>query len=154
MENKKTLYIVVAILILAVIGMGLFLVLNNRGAQEEVETGSPTDTSPTTADDGSSNKEEMVDCGISDNPSCFINRMNACLPVTVRMVGSDGSTNIKLTILGIEDNKCHFQREINGVKDLDCLFPKGTLNTNTLDQMFGNERGLQSVVDAACTSGW
>jgi len=95
----------------------------------------------------------MVDCGQAKDPGCFFNRMSGCLPVTAKMLGTDGKTTIDITILGIENDKCHFQRKINGALNLDCLFPKGTLNGNTFDQMFGNDKGLQKVIDDNCTSG-
>ncbi len=70
------------------------------------------------------------------------------------MTGSDGS-NIQITILGIENETCHFQRKINDVLGLDCHFPRGTMNMDTLDQTFGNDKGLQKVVDDACKApGW
>jgi predicted small lipoprotein YifL len=96
----------------------------------------------------------MVDCGVGQDPTCFMNRMNGCLPVTIQMMGSDNATKIEMTILGVENEKCHFQRKINDVLDLNCFFPKGTMNSDTLDQTFGNDKGLQKVVDDACKSGW
>jgi len=100
------------------------------------------------------NELEMVDCGKMEDPYCFMNRMNQCLPVTAKMVGSDDTTSIEMTIFGIENETCHFQRKINNVIDLNCFFPKGTMNKDTLDQTFGNDKGLQKVVDDACKSGW
>lgn len=99
-------------------------------------------------------KMAMVDCGSGEDPFCFLNRMNECLPVTIEMTGGDKTTKIAMTILGIENEKCHFQRKINDALNLNCFFPKGTMNQNTLDQTFGNDRGLQKVVDDACNSGW
>ena len=97
---------------------------------------------------------KMVDCGKVNDPSCFIRRMNQCLPVTTKMTGSDGSS-IDITVLGIVNETCHFQRKINDVLNIDCYFPKGTMNMDTLDQTFGNDKGLQKVVDGACKSpGW
>jgi len=96
---------------------------------------------------------QMVDCSKAADPGCFVNRMNQCLPVTAKMIGSDGSTEIDITILGVENETCHFQRKLNGVLNLDCYFPKGTMNTDTLDQTFGNDKGLQKVVDDACKPG-
>lgn len=96
---------------------------------------------------------EMVDCGKMENPNCFMNRMGECLPVKGILTGTDGS-NIEITILGIENNTCHFQRKVNNVLNLNCFFPKGTMNWNTIDQTFGNDHGLQSVVDSSCNSGW
>ena len=81
--------------------------------------------------------------------------MNGCLPVTTKMTGTDSTTTIDITILGIENDKCHFQRKINNVLNLDCYFPKGTLNMDTLGQTFGTDKGLQKVVDDACKPvGW
>lgn len=89
-----------------------------------------------------------------DNPSCFANRMIGCLPVTGKMTTTDGIP-IELTILGVENETCHFQRKINNVMDMNCYFPKGTMNWDIIDQTFGNDKGLQSVVDDACKAvGW
>ena len=146
MTNNKILYIVVIVLALAVISGGLFFFLGNKSALEEKAT-EPVAVAPT--------QEEMVDCGQAQDPGCFMNRMSGCLPVTTKMIGSDGATAIEITILGIENEKCHFQRKINNVVDLNCYFPKGTLNGDTLDQTFGNDKGLQKVVDDACSpAGW
>ncbi len=73
----------------------------------------------------------------------------------IGVTGTDGKTAIEISILGIENDKCHFQRKLNNVLSLDCHFPKGTLNMDTLDQTFGNDKGLQKVVDDACKqAGW
>ncbi|MDD5291241.1 MAG: hypothetical protein PHZ04_03980 [Patescibacteria group bacterium] len=150
MTNNKILYIVITVLVLVIVSGGLFFLSNNKGAQEETGT-----SQPETAVETPKAEEEMVDCGQAQDPGCFLNRMNQCLPVTAKMMGSDGTTAIDITILGVENEKCHFQRKLNNALNLDCYFPKGTLNTDTLDQMFGNDRGLQKVVDDACTpAGW
>ena len=149
MTKNKGLYLIIVILVLIIIGAGIFF-LSNKGAEEKTEVGQPTTATQTPADD-----KEMVDCGEAKDPTCFLNRMNECLPVTVKMTGSDNTTEIEMTILGIENDKCHFQRKINNVLNLDCYFPKGTLNMDTLDQMFGDDKGLQKVVDDACKPvGW
>lgn len=151
MANNKILYIVIGVLVLVILGGGVFFFLNNKGAQKESEANQQATTSTSTV----AAEEEMVDCGQSEDPWCFVTRMNGCLPVTAKMMGSDGTTAIEMTIFGVENEKCHFQRKINNVADLDCYFPKGTLNMDTLDQTFGNEKGLQKVVDDACTRpGW
>lgn len=148
MTNNKILYIVIAVLVLVVVGGGLFFFLGNRGAQNETGVGQQTTAKPSVP----AADTTMVNCGEADSPMCFMNRMNGCLPVTTEMTGSDGKTSIEITILGVEDEKCHFQRKLNNVLDMDCRFPKGTLNSDTFDQMFGNDKGLQSVVDAACSN--
>jgi hypothetical protein len=140
--NKKILYIVIAILI---VGSGIFFFLGNNKGTQDVKNNQET----TIVDD-----KTMVDCGVTKDPMCFVNRMNECLPVTVKMTGSDNTTVIQMTILGIEDEKCHFERKINNVVDMNCFFPKGTMNMDTLDQTFGNDKGLQKVVDDACKKGW
>ncbi len=152
MKNNKILYIIIIILVLAIIGGGLFLFFNNK---EGAETSQPTTTPPSTETQTPETDQTMVDCGMASDPECFLNRMNGCLPVTAKMMGSDGETEIEITILGVENDKCHFQRKLNNVLDLNCFFPKGTLNMNTLNQMFGNDEGLQEVVDDACQpAGW
>jgi hypothetical protein len=150
MANNKALYIIITVFILVVLGVGAFLFLSNRGAEEKADLNQLADDSLSTETE----EEKMVNCGETDDPMCFINRMNGCLPVTIKMMGSDGETSIEMTILGIENEKCHFERKLNDVLDMNCYFPKGTLNMNTLDQMFGNDKGLQQVVDDACESGW
>jgi len=150
MANKKILYIIIAVLALVVIAGGISFFSNNQKSQEETDGNQPANVSPSTK----TQEETMVDCSQVDDPACFINRMNGCLPVTTKMMGSDEKTTIEITILGVENEKCHFQRKINDVLDMDCYFPKGTLSVNTLDQMFGNDKGLQQVVDDACQLGW
>lgn len=141
MTNNKILYIVIAVLVLIVVGGGLFLLFGNKDGQNGEQS---------SADD-----QKMVDCSGAEDPFCFVNRMNECLPVTAKGMGTDGSTTFEITILGIENDTCHFQRKINNVLNLDCYFPKGTLNMDTLDQTFGNDKGLQEVVDDACKPvGW
>jgi hypothetical protein len=123
-------------------------------AQKEAQTPA-NDGDATKSVTAQSADQEMVDCSKTDDPSCFINRMNACLPVTTNMIGSDGTTAIEITILGQVNETCHFQRKLNDVLNLDCYFPKGTMNMDTLDQTFGNDKGLQKVVDDNCRSpGW
>jgi len=151
MKNNKIIYIVIAVL---VIGGGLFFFLGNKGRQQENKTNQEATTTPSTTSQVSLDDKTMVDCGLAKDPMCFINRMNGCLPVTVKMTGSDNTTNIEMTVLGVENEACHFQRKINNVIDLDCFFPKGTMNGDTLDQTFGNDKGLQKVVDDACKKGW
>jgi len=143
MINKKNLYVIIGIIVLIVIGIGIFFLTNSPSPTPAPET-SQTPVGDTT----------MVDCGEQKDPRCFLDRMNQCLPVTAKMTGTDGSA-IEITVLGIENETCHFQRKVNNVMDLDCHFPKGTLNMAILDQTFGNDRGLQKVVDDACVyPGW
>ena len=139
---RKGLIIGIIVGIVLVLLIGFFVLTNNK--------------SPPNGDTNSQNDvNQMVDCGQAEDPGCFINRMNECLPVTAKMVGADDSTAIDITVLGIENETCHFQRKINGVLNLDCYFPKGTMNGDTLDQTFGNDKGLQKVVDDNCkTAGW
>jgi len=151
MIKNKIIYIVVSILI---VGGGLFFFLNNNGMQKETEDNQQITPSPSTSAQVPTDDKTMVDCDQSEDPGCFMNRMNGCLPVTTKMMGADEKTAIEITILGVEDEKCHFQRKINNVLDLDCYFPKGTMNGDTLDQTFGNDKGLQKIVDDACKKGW
>lgn len=131
-------------IVLILLVVGFFILTNNKG-----DIPNQTDSQKET-----NNPNQIMDCGMMKNPSCFANRMNGCLPVTGKMTGTDGSTQIELTILGVENDTCHFQRKINNVVDLNCYFPKGTMSWDTIDQTFGNDKGLQKVVDDACKSGW
>jgi len=54
----------------------------------------------------------MVDCGMASDPECFLNRMNGCLPVTAKMMGSDGETEIEITIFGSRKRKVPFSEKI------------------------------------------
>ena len=141
-KNKFTFVISILVVILFLSGCGQkeTQTSDNKGDATKSVAVAPVET-------------EMVDCSKTPDPSCFVKRMNQCLPVTAKMMGTDGSTEIDITILGIENEKCHFQRKLNNVLNLDCYFPKGTMNTDTLDQTFGNDKGLQKVVDDACKPG-
>lgn len=135
---KKGVVIGIAVGVVLVLIIGFLVLSNKDGVSNQ---------------DENNNSNQIVDCGIMNNPSCFQNRMNECLPVTGTMTSTDGSTEITLTILGQENETCHFQRKINGVIDMNCYFPEGTMNWDSIDQTFGNDKGLQSVVDEACKSG-
>lgn len=93
------------------------------------------------------NPDQIVDC--KDDMSCFQKRMMQCSPVKGTLTAQDG-TSIDLIILGVENETCHFERDLNSVKSMECYFKKGTLNWDTIDQTLGNDHGLQSVVDSAC----
>jgi hypothetical protein len=131
---KKGILIGVIVGVLLVLIAGFFILTNNGNSSQ----------------DENADPNQMVDCGMIQNPSCFSNRMTTCLPVTAKMMGSDGVTSIDMTILGYENETCHFQRKINNVLDLNCYFPKGNLTWDLIDQVFGNDRGLQNIVDDSC----
>jgi hypothetical protein len=96
----------------------------------------------------SADSNQMVDCGVMDNPGCFLSRMNECLPVTGWFMS--GENKVVMTVLGVENNTCHFQRNINDVLNMNCYFPEGILSSDILAQTLGDDKGLQSVVDEAC----
>ncbi|MCL5010799.1 MAG: hypothetical protein M1127_01120 [Patescibacteria group bacterium] len=164
MTNNKTLYTIVIVLAVIIVVGGIFLFSGNRGGQKEAEQATavpPTSTTaaetPAAGTGASVADKEMIDCSEATDPGCFLARMNECLPVTAKGMGSDGKTSFEVTILGIENEKCHFQRKINDVLNLNCYFPKGTLNMDTFDQTFGNDKGAEAkkIVDDACQPvGW
>jgi hypothetical protein len=127
------------VILLLIVG---FFILTNKGG----------DTSPEQNANANANSTQMVDCGQITNPSCFSNRMSSCLPVTAKMIATDGTTTIEMTVLGLENNTCHFQRKLNNVLNLDCYFPSGALSWDLIDQSFGNDKGLQSIIDNSCTN--
>jgi len=153
--NKKILYIIIGVLVLILIGGGIFL-LTNKGSDRGNAVPSQTQTQSGNQSAPTSGEETMVDCTDKD-PGCFMSRMATCSPVKAEMKSNDGTTVIEITILGIENEKCHFQRKVNGAANIECYFPKGTLNSDTLDATFGNDHGaeVKKVVDEAChPAGW
>jgi len=131
MKSKKI--IVFIIIIILIIIAGIFL-LGNKGGQRQ----------------STNNEGKMVDCGKLEDPGCFVNRMSDCLPTTAKLTATDNKTNIDLIIIGKENGKCHFQRKINDVLNIDCYFPDETITLDILDQTFGNDKGLGDLVDSSC----
>lgn len=132
--KRGVLIALIAGILLVLIG-GFFVLTNNDN----------------NASEGGANTTQMIDCGKLQNPSCFSTRMSTCLPVKAQLTGTDGS-NIEIIILGMENGTCHFQREINNVPNLNCYFPDANLTWDLIDQTFGNDKGLQSIVDNSCTN--
>lgn len=128
---------------LVIVG-GIILLLGNKGGQKETQA--PVVENQTNADE-----QKMVDCGQITEPSCFFNRAEKCLPVTGKLTGTDGS-NIDITVLGKENGTCHFQRKVgnNNALNLDCHFPGESITLVIIDQTFGNDRGLQDLVNTSC----
>jgi hypothetical protein len=147
-KRTNILLIVSFVLIILVV---VFLILTNQNSKSN--NPSTSNNLQTNNQQVNKNINEMVDCGKMENPNCFMIRMNECLPVKGTLTGTDGS-NIEISILGIENNTCHFQRRVNNILNLNCFFPKETMNWDTIDQTFGNDHGLQSIVDSSCNSGW
>ncbi|NMB66664.1 hypothetical protein GYA25_01230 [Candidatus Woesearchaeota archaeon] len=147
-KRTNILLIVSFVLIILVV---VFLILTNQNSKSN--NPSTSNNLQTNNQQVNKNINEMVDCGKMENPNCFMIRMNECLPVKGVLTGTDGS-NIEISILGIENNTCHFQRRVNNILNLNCFFPKETMNWDTIDQTFGNDHGLQSIVDSSCNSGW
>lgn len=131
---KKGVLIGIIAGVVIILAAGFFVLTNNGDNSKENE-----------------NPNQMVDCGKVTNPTCFSNRMQNCLPVTAEMTATDGTTRIDLTILGSVNGTCHFQRKVNNVLNQNCYFPSGTNMTwDLIDQTFGNEKGLQNIVDSSC----
>ena len=127
--------ILIAIIAVLIIAGGAFLLMSNKGGQKE--------------DQSYIDDNEMVDCGKIQDPNCFFNRMGTCLPVSAEVTGSGGES-IKVIVVGKENGTCHFQRKINDVLNLDCYFPGEILTPDLIDQTFGNDKGLQDLVDRSC----
>ncbi len=75
--------------------------------------------------------------------------MDKCLPVSAKVTGA-GNEVIEIIVLGKENKTCHFQRKINNILNLDCYFPGETITSDIMDQTFGNDKGLQDLVDKSC----
>jgi len=139
---KKHLNIIIAVIILAIIVLGVLMFMK---AKKPLKNSSTPTTSVNT-------EEQMIDCSQSTDPQCFLSRVSTCSPVKAAMTSTDGNINIEIAILGIENGKCHFQRKINDALNLDCYFSKENLTGDVIDQTFGNDHGLQEIVDEACKS--
>jgi hypothetical protein len=145
MKKGVTIGLIVGgVLLLLIIGFFVLANKNNSNNNASNENNNPQN---------GADVNQMVDCGKITNPSCFTNRMSECLPVTAELTSTDGSP-INLIILGAENNTCHFQRKVNNITDMNCYFPKGTLNWSTIDQTFGNDHGFGNVIDENCKTGW
>lgn len=127
--------IIIAIVSVLIIIGGIFFVLDDKGGQKEDQL---------YVDD-----TKMVDCGQVEDPNCFFNRMGTCLPVSAEVMGSGGES-IEVIVLGKENGTCHFQRKINNILNLDCYFPGEIITPDLIDQTFGNDKGLQDLVDESC----
>ena len=136
MKKRKGVLIWIILGIVFILIAGFFILTNNNENNSQ---------------QGSNNSTQMVDCGKMESPTCFLSRMQNCLPVTTELTATDGITRIDLTILGIENDTCHFQRRVSGVTNLNCYFPNSTnLTWDLIDQTFGNDKGLQQIVDSSC----
>lgn len=131
---KRGLMISIVMGVVVLLVLGFFVFTNNAGNETEDKS-----------------SIQMMDCGMMQNPSCFTSRMIQCLPVTAQLTAVDGAL-IDIIILGIENNKCHFQRKANGIENLNCYFSMNDLDSgwDLIDQTFGNEKGLKRIIDASC----
>lgn len=127
--------IIIAIVSVLIIIGGIIFVLDDKGGQKE--------------DQSYVDDTKMVDCGQIQDPNCFFNRMGMCLPVSAKVTGSGGES-IEVIVLGKENGTCHFQRKINNVLNLNCYFPGEIITPDLIDQTFGNDKGLQDLVDTSC----
>ncbi len=135
MKKVLIISIIVGVIVLLILG---FFVLNNKAGSETEQI-------------GDKNSTPIYNCGKMENPSCFTSRMTQCSPVTAQLTSVEG-TILDITILGKENDKCHFQRKANNSINFNCYFLMNNLDSgwDLIDQTFGNEKGLQSVVDSAC----
>jgi len=139
MTKNKIIYIIAIVLVLIIIGGGLFFFLGNIGAQKKV---------------GVKQGETIVDCSKEDilsNAKCFSDRMFMCLPVTW-VTTTAARITVAVTILGLEDGKCNFERKINNIVDLNCYFSEEAYKTgfNLIAQTLGMDRNLQNLIDTEC----
>jgi len=133
MKKEVIIGIIINIFLIGVIGFFIFTNNAENNSQQNLED------------------SQMIDCGKIENPMCFSNRMQNCLPVTAELIATDGITKIDLIVLGYENEKCHIQRKINDILSFECYFPIGTeLTWDLIDQTFENEKGLQTIVDTNC----
>lgn len=140
MKNKTTLLIIIAVVIVAALAIYFFVFHKNPSNYAPVAGATPTATASPTANAG------KVVC---TNGPCIAANFYSCTPAELIMTDPNSSTSITISVLGTENDKCHYQM---GVADhgLDCLFAKENLNENLLNQMFGNEVGQAQIVTDSC----
>ena len=63
---------------------------------------------------------------------------------------SANGQSVKISILGLVNEKCHFTMVFGSVTAADCYFKKENLNGQVLNQMFGNKEGQDAVIAEAC----
>jgi len=143
---KKIWKIIIVVVILAFGGYTIWNGVNKI-------SGAKKTTNLTTT--GVTTEGGFIDCGVfgttetpNQDPRCFVNNFNTCTKAKLEMRGNDG-TVIKMTVFGMENDKCHYKMEANG-GGVDCLFNKEDIDEKLINQIFGNDEGKKSIVDAAC----
>jgi len=90
---------------------------------------------------------ERIKC---EDIQCLTGYFLTCEPSEYKYTAKEGS--ISFIVYGWQGSKCHFQTK--GTASLpsdDCFFDAINLNAKTLNQLFGNEEGLQYVIDQSCS---
>jgi len=136
MKNKTTLLIIAAVVIVAALAI-YFFVFRKTNPSNYAPVGEAT---PTATNAG------KVVC--TTGP-CIAANFYSCTPAELIMTDPNSTTSITLSVLGTENEKCHYQMNAAG-HGLDCFFAKESLNENVLNQMFGNEVGQAKIVSDSC----
>lgn len=81
--------------------------------------------------------------------SCIMTNFTACNPAISTLTTENGTVTI--SIVGFENDKCHFKMDFQG-HGSDCLFNRGDLSSELLDQVFGNDVGKADILTQSCTN--
>jgi hypothetical protein len=84
-------------------------------------------------------------CG---DPPCLGQHFPSCTPAEMSM--SSGGQSVTVSILGLENGKCHFTMVFGNVTAANCYFKTEDLTDKVLNQMFGNKEGQDAIIAEAC----
>lgn len=121
-------------LIILLIGM-IFIIGCNK---QTTQTSTPPQASQ-------SQQSGPVKC---NDPPCLAPRFFSCIPA--ELVMSSGNQSVKISVLGLENERCHFTMVFGNVTAADCYFKKEDLTEKVLNQMFGNQEGQDAIIAEAC----
>ncbi len=79
---------------------------------------------------------------------CLGRNFPSCTPA--ELVMSSGGQSVKISILGFENERCHYTMAFGNITTADCHFKKENLNNQVLNQLFGNKEGQDAVIAEAC----
>lgn len=80
--------------------------------------------------------------------SCIGSNFPSCKPSELIM--NSGGQSVTISILGFENEKCHYTMAFGNVTSANCYFNKEDLTEKVLNQMFGNKEGQDAIIAQAC----
>lgn len=129
---KKSGWIFVIIAIVLAIVIIFFVLTSNKG------------------NNVSNNQDNLKNTGPEkcNDPPCLGRNFQSCTPAELTM--TSGNQSFKMTVYGLENEKCHFSMVMNGITAANCYFKQQDLNDKVFNQMFGNPEGQDAIIAEAC----